>query len=83
MLAFSPDGKMLASAMSNGTAILWDTAPEHWEKPKAKIDAKKIDQLWSALACDDATKAQSAIWTLSASTGFRKTLGLTCTFVYS
>jgi hypothetical protein len=57
-LAFSPDGKTLASGLRNGTAVLWSVVPDHFSE-------NNIEKLWSALAGQDAAQAYRAQWRLS------------------
>ena len=58
-LAFSPDGRHLASSLADGTILIWDVprAPEPWRVANA-------DRLWADLSADDAAAAWKAIWHL-------------------
>jgi RNA polymerase sigma factor (sigma-70 family) len=63
-LAFAPDGKMLASGLSDTTAVLWDVT--HAAPRSAKeLSPDALEQLWGDLAGTDAAKAYTAIWTLA------------------
>jgi WD40 repeat protein len=65
VLAFSPDGKRLASGHRDGTILIWDLSPEIDRRPSPpKADAKQVEQWWTALAGDDAKQAHAAIWGL-------------------
>jgi RNA polymerase sigma factor (sigma-70 family) len=67
-LAFSPDGRTLASGTDDTTAMLWDMTGRSPEGTLASIDLppKGLDTLWKDLAGEDAQKAFRAIWTLVA-----------------
>jgi WD40 repeat protein len=65
VLAFTPNGKSLASGHQDGTILIWDLSPEIDHRPQPlKADAKRIEQWWTALAGDDAKQAHVAIWGL-------------------
>jgi hypothetical protein len=67
-LAFSPDGRSLASGHTDGTILVWnvtvvDELPDHRE---ARPGQGHMKEWWSDLAGDDAVKAYSAVWRLAA-----------------
>jgi RNA polymerase sigma factor (sigma-70 family) len=68
-LAFSADGRVLASGSFDTTILLWDVAAVTAKRrtTPAKLSAKEIEACWDALAGADATAAYRAIWTLTAS----------------
>ena len=57
-LAFSPDGKTLASGLRNGTALLWSLVPD-------QLSENNVEKLWSALAGRDAAHAYRVQWRLA------------------
>jgi RNA polymerase sigma factor (sigma-70 family) len=70
-MAFSPDGKMLATGSSDTTAVIWDVTGRMSDgRLRAEqLSADGLKALWSDLAADDAQAAHRAIWTLAAAPG--------------
>jgi WD40 repeat protein len=68
VLAFSPDGRMLAAAGNDTSALLWDVT-ELSKRPlpvPKDVDAAKLDRWWTALKGTDAEAAERAAWALAA-----------------
>lgn len=66
-LAFSPDGKLLASGLRDTTALVWDV-PETVQAARPSPPALSRDEaeaLWKQLAADDAKQGQAAVLRLS------------------
>jgi hypothetical protein len=62
-LAFSRDGRRMATGMPDGTILVWNVS-----LPPAgtlHLSAKEIGALWTDLADDDAAKAWRAVWRLA------------------
>jgi WD40 repeat protein len=65
-LAFSPDGKHLASVSWDTTALVWDVrklVPDR--RPKGKLAPERLEQCWDGLRSADAEVAYRAIVTLA------------------
>jgi RNA polymerase sigma factor (sigma-70 family) len=61
-LAFTADGRRLATGHPDGTILVWDVPlPRATPKPLA---ADELDALWTDLASSDAAKAWRAVWLL-------------------
>jgi hypothetical protein len=64
-IAYSPDGKMLASAATDTTALIWDVGS--FPKPSARVKKPNSADTWKELASAEASKAFAAICDLVAS----------------
>jgi hypothetical protein len=61
-LAFSPDGRRLASALCNDTVLVWDVRrAARLEGTGKKLTQEVMDRLWGDLALADGARAYSAI----------------------
>jgi RNA polymerase sigma factor (sigma-70 family) len=67
-LAFSADGRLLASGGMETTAVIWDlTGRLHEGRLRAAVLSPAEQQaLWEELASPDAAKAYQALWTFAA-----------------
>ncbi len=62
-LAFTPDGRRLATGHPDSTILLWDVAlPPRRPAPAA---AKETEALWADLASDDPARAWRAAWRMA------------------
>jgi WD40 repeat protein len=59
-LAFSPDGKQLATGLPDGTILFWEM-PLPVANP---VDSSRLDELWSELVGSDAAVGWRAAWQL-------------------
>jgi hypothetical protein len=59
---FSPDGAILAAAMSDGSLVLWDMAPTNEGKQqRVELSKEEFDARWSELSDINARKAYRAM----------------------
>jgi hypothetical protein len=61
-LAFSRDGRRLASASSDSTVLIWDVTGQ--PAKEATLTEAKLKECWNDLAGEDAGRAHRAVWTL-------------------
>jgi RNA polymerase sigma factor (sigma-70 family) len=68
-LAFSHDGRFLASGSGDYTALIWDTTGvcPNGKLTQRKVQPAELKRLWTELAGTDAGKAHGTIWTMVAS----------------
>jgi WD40 repeat protein len=66
-LAFSPDGKLLATGSNDTTVLLWDATRFRTNRPtEVRLSSEQLEAVWTDLAGADAVKAYRAIRTLAA-----------------
>jgi WD40 repeat protein len=59
-VCFSPDGRRLASAFHNGTALVWEINPIVTPAPQ-KLTEMSLQRLWKELASTDAARAHEVM----------------------
>src|SRR5262249_50767999 len=62
-LVFAPDGRRVATGLTDTSIVLWDVTGSRAETPP------DLDALWADLASTDAAKAYTAAWSLIAAPG--------------
>src|SRR5262249_1433992 len=68
-VAFGPDGKVLASAGTERTALLWDLTGRASDREAIQLEPKQLEQLWAELANTSPLNAFRAVVKLSAAPG--------------
>jgi len=63
-VAFSPDGKTLASGSADTTILLWDVSGLQVKLPSTKSNPKVLTSLWTEMRAKEASKAYQALWGL-------------------
>ncbi|HEV3117237.1 MAG TPA: sigma-70 family RNA polymerase sigma factor, partial [Gemmataceae bacterium] len=62
-LAFSPDGRTIATAHADSTILLWN-ATLQGDGPSGPASETECERLWADLASEDAPRAYRAVWRL-------------------
>ncbi len=65
-VAFSRDGRTLATGCADSTILLWDVTGRGGQ-PGKPLPAKRLQELWQDLADTDAKKAYAATWEMALS----------------
>jgi WD40 repeat protein len=60
-LAFAPDGKTLASASEDATALIWDMTSFNRPRPVTPLKLADMEKGWLAMSGEDAAKAYAAM----------------------
>jgi hypothetical protein len=63
-LAFSPDGRKIATAHADSTILLWN-ATLRGDARAGSASETDLEALWADLASDDAPRAYRAVWQLA------------------
>lgn len=63
-IAFSPDGKLLATGSADTTILLWDTSKFDRRIPATKPDTKELERLWIELQSRDGAQVWTTLRTL-------------------
>jgi WD40 repeat protein len=66
-VAFSLNGRLMASGGSDASVVLWAAAGQRQPPPPAPLSETDLDRLWDDLAANDAATAYGAICALRAS----------------
>src|SRR5262249_20965916 len=65
-VAYSPDGKLLASSSMDGTVVLWDAEPMRaMTSVDVKLSKDKLDSNWEALGGMDGSRAYQSMCELA------------------
>jgi hypothetical protein len=68
-LCFAPDGRTLASGLSDSTVLIWDVPPRRTGLSPAGAGPKDLDRWWADLARPGGANVHQAIWSLAAVPG--------------
>jgi hypothetical protein len=66
-VAFSPNGRLMASGGSDASVVIWAAAGQRQQPAPTPLSEADLDRLWADLASNDAVTAYRAICTLRAS----------------